>query len=489
MQIFLILGVPLLLAAVSPLIRKNRINGLVSAAGHAVVLAVSGILALKISAVKSLFLLDKFIYADSLSAFFVLVVSLSVFAAALYSIGYIGRDVRENKITDKRAGTYYLLLNLFAFTMYCVILFNNLVMAWIAIEATTLVSAFLVGFYNNRGSVEASWKYIIICSVGISLALFGIILFYYAAGQAGGTRSVNWTDLRAIAAAFDPGIVKIAFLFIVVGYGTKAGLAPMHTWLPDAHSQAPAPVSALLSGVLLKTAFYAILRFAILANQSAGAAYTRHIFMLFGLVSLGVAAAFILVQKDIKRLLAYSSVEHIGVISIAMGFGGPIALFGGLLHVLNHAMTKSLMFFGAGTLAQNYKTADMSRMSGVLGLMPFIGIVLCVGVFALAGSPPFSIFMSEFMIAASAFKTGSYIPAALFLLFLAVIFGAIAHQFGKVLFGRKPAEITAVETPATAKAAIVFLLLFICLLGLHIPKLVEGLLNASVAILQGGPNG
>ena len=200
-----------------------------------------------------------------------------------------------------------------------------------------------MGFYNTKKSVEAAWKYVIICSVGLTFALFGTILFYYAASSHG-LRSLNWTDMMAAAPALDPRILKVAFLFIIAGYGTKAGFAPMHTWLPDAHSQAPAPISAMLSGVLIKTSIFAILRFAVILNKSTAAGFTGHLFIVFGAVSLVVAAGFVLVQKDIKRLLAYSSIEHVGIIAMGFGFGGPLGSLGALFHIFNHAVTKSAMF-------------------------------------------------------------------------------------------------------------------------------------------------
>ena len=486
MLIIVILAVPLLLACLSLLVRRNAVLGPVNTLGHAVVLAAAVGLGMQVLKAKSLFFFGHTVFVDSLSAFFILIIALSDFSAALFSSGYVGREVKDGKIPEKKAGLYYFLLDIFAVSMFCVTLLNNLGMVWIAVEATTLASAFLVGFYNNRGSVEASWKYIIICSAGISLALFGIILFYHAASLGSGIKSIDWTDLNSLAAGFDPKIVKIAFLFILVGFGTKAGIAPMHTWLPDAHSQAPAPVSALLSGVLLKSALYAILRFSILVNRCVGDSYTRHLFLLFGLVSLAVAAAFILIQKDVKRLLAYSTVEHIGIVAIGLGFGGTIGLYGALLHMFNHAVTKALMFFAAGRVVQDYKTGDMRQISGVVAAMPFVGVVMCIGVFALAGSPPFSIFFSEFMIALSGFKTGSWLAVSLYLLFVVIVFGAIVYHFSRMLFGKKLAGMVASAEPWTGKLVFLVLLFFIFLTGIRVPGLLNGLLAAAVAVLQGG---
>jgi hydrogenase-4 component F len=268
------------------------------------------------------------------------------------------------------------------------------------------------------------------------------------------------------AGRMDHNILKIAFIFILVGYGTKAGLAPMHTWLPDAHSQAPAPISALLSGVLLKTALYAILRFGVIVINSVGIAYFSRLMLLFGLVSLAIASGFILVQKDLKRLLAYSSIEHLGIISIGFGLGTPLAVAGALVHVFGHAATKSLMFFGAGTMVSVYKEHSMRAIRGVIKVAPFTGIMVLWGVFALCGFPPFSIFISELMIIIAAFSAGSFLAAGLLLLFLSAIFAAFMLHFPRMLFGNAPQAIAREDEPLSGKLALLFLFVQISAMGL-----------------------
>ncbi len=464
----------------------NRIKalGVINAALHLALSAASVFLASYVLREGPVSGFD-FFYIDALSAFFILTISVVNFAAALYSIGYIAKDAESGTIKEKKARAYYGLFNLFAFTMYFVTVVNNLGMLWVAIEMTTLVSAFLVGFYNSKKSIEAAWKYIIICSVGITLALLGTILFYYTASRDGGVTSLNWTEMAAVAGKLDPNVLKVAFLFILVGYGTKAGLAPMHTWLPDAHSQAPAPISALLSGVLLKTAIYAIIRFTSIINICIGTSYSDRLLVFFGLLSLGVSAAFVVVQKDIKRLFAYSSVEHIGVITFGLGMGGALGLFGALFHVFNHAVTKSLMFFSAGNAVKKYKTSDMNAMRGVVSAMPFTGVMLIIGAFALTGSPPFSVFFSELMILISGFGQGLYLQSALFLLFLAIIFGAVIHHISRVAFGKKPSDVAAEGEPLSGKIAFIFLLVFICTLGFKLPALLSGLITSAIGIIRG----
>jgi hydrogenase-4 component F len=465
MQIFFILGIPLLLALVCLLIKKEQALGILNCFGYLAVLILSVFLlkGVALSGTNITFL--GFICLDTLSAFFIFAIAVIVFASALYSVGYIKRDIAQAVISEKKARRYYLLFNLFCCSMFFVPAVNNLGMLWVAIEMTTLISAFLVGFYNKKESVEAAWKYIIICSVGIIFALLGTILFSYAFSISGLSKSLNWSDMVPVAHILDKNILKIAFIFILVGYGTKAGLAPMHTWLPDAHSQAVAPISALLSGVLLKTAIYAILRFGIIIIKGVGFAYFAHLMILLGVISLIVSSGFILVQKDLKRLLAYSSIEHIGIISIGFGLGTPLACAGALLHVFNHAVTKSLMFFGAGNIVSTYRKHNMNAIRGVAKVLPFTGMMMFLGVFALTGFPPFSIFISEMMIIIAAFNKEAYLIAAILLLFLAVIFGAFINHFAKMLFGNLPRGLTRVNEPFTGKLAFLFLGLLICLFG------------------------
>ncbi len=484
MQIFIILGLPLLLAPLGYLIARQKIIGVVNAIGYALVLLAS-ILLLKervLSGEGRSFL--GFIYLDGLSAFFILVISVVALASSLYSIGYIKKDMEAGVVSGRKAKLYYLFFNLFCFSMFFVPAVNNLGLMWVAIEMTTLISAFLVGFYNTKGSVEAAWKYIIICSAGIILALLGTILFSSAFSISGLSRSLNWSDMASVAHILDKNILKIAFIFILVGYGTKAGLAPMHTWLPDAHSQAPAPISALLSGVLLETALYAILRFGIIVIKGVGFAYFGNLMLLLGLVSLVISSAFILVQKDLKRLLAYSSIEHMGIIAIGFGLGTPLAVCGALLHVFNHALAKSLMFFGAGDIVSAYKKHNMNAIRGVVKALPFAGIMLLLGVFALGGLPPFCIFISEMMIIIAAFANGSYLTAALMLLFLAVIFGAFIYHFGKMLFGNLPKGMLPPGEPLSSKLAFLFLFFPILTLGIGLLFIKKDLLWIAQGLFQ-----
>lgn len=487
MYILFILGILLLLSASGFLLKNTRCLGILNVFGYGAVVCVSFVLFCAVGISTSALSLFNFFYLDALSAFFTLVISIVTFAAALYSIDYISRDIAEMRVSEAKAKMYYALFNLFSASMFLVVTVNNLGMMWVAIEMTTLISAFLVGFYNTKQSVEAAWKYIIICSVGIILALLGTILFSYAFSLTAGIKSLNWTDIVSAAGKLDKNILKIAFIFILVGYGTKAGLAPMHTWLPDAHSQAVAPMSALLSGVLLKTALYAILRYGIIINKSVGYQFFGNLMLLFGLLSLIVSCGFILVQKDLKRLLAYSSIEHIGIISIGLGFGTTLGIFGALLHIFNHAVTKSLMFFGAGNIVSRYKKHNMNTIKGVFGVMPFTATMVLFGAFSLTGLPPFSVFMSEILILIAGFTKGSYLAVGAVLFFIAVIFGAIIHNFGKILFGNIPKEMVMAGESLSGKFAFFFLFCLIFPLGVALPWFLKGgFLSAIIVLFNGG---
>ncbi len=480
MQIIYFFAIPLIIMAASFSVNNSKVLGRLNALAYFAILLSTFGLSINFKEPLSFF---NFFYVDALSILFLFTISVVAFAAALFSIDYISKDVLSGAISEKKAKTYYLLFNLFSLSMFFVPVANNLGMVWIGIELTTLASAFLVGFYNKKASLEAAWKYIIICSVGIILALFGTIIFYYTASTHAGIRSLNWTEIVSSAKSLNVNIVKVAFLFILVGYGTKAGIAPMHTWLPDAHSQAISPVSAMLSGVLLKTAIYAILRFYVITNICVGAQFSSKLFILFGLISLGIACGFLLVQKHIKRFLAYSSIEHIGVIILGFGLGSGFALYGAFLHIFNHAVTKSLMFFGAANVVKKYKKDNMHAIRGIASAMPFTGLMLILGMFAIAGMPPFSIFFSEIFIAIGGFVKGSYLVTAFYLFFIVVIFGAIIYHLSRILFGKKPQGLAVSHEALSTKMAFIFLFIFICTVGIKVPAFLNTLIMGAVKIV------
>lgn len=433
---------------------------------------------------------NNMLYIDALSGLLILLISAVSFFVSIYSSGYMTNDIEEKITSVWKIKGYYFLLNIFILGMLVVVTSNNIGLVWISIEVITLVSAFLVGFYNKASCIEAAWKYIILCTVGIAFAMIGIILCYYAAIHSGGIESLslNWDYLLTIGNRLNPNVMKLAFVFILIGYGTKAGIAPMHSWLPDADSEAPTPIAALMSGVLLKCGVYSIIRFTILANESLGTAFTNNMFLFFGMLSIALSVPFIITQTQIKRLLAYSSLEHIGIIIVGLGIGSPVSIFGALFHMLNHAMVKTLMFFSAGNLELKFQTKDMNKIKGAINIMPFTGTVFLIGSLALVGSPPFSVFLSEFYILKGGFSANNWIISSLFLLFLVIIFGAFIHRIMNATLGGDLnfIEKNDLKKGEASKALIVatFMpLVIVCLLGVWMPEPILKLLNLSVAII------
>ena len=488
--------IPIILGILCLVFTTTKQIGYMQAVGTFILFGIGLFIAKQTLDLGSICFMKDIIRIDALSALMILLITLVGLLASIYSIGYMTNQVEEKIQNIWKFKLYYLLLNIFMLTMLIVVSTNNIGIMWIAIEATTLVSAFLVGYYNKERPVEAAWKYIILCTVGIALAMIGIILVYYAVTKIGGIREagLNWDYLSSVAHKLDHGLIKTAFVFILIGFGTKAGLAPMHSWLPDAHSEAPTPVSALLSGVLIKCGLYGIIRFMVLANISIGGNFTSELLLIFGLISLFIATLFILIQTNIKRLLAYCSLEHIAVITCGLAFGTPIATFGALIHMINHAMIKTLMFFTSGNLALKYHTKDMSHIRGAINIMPYSGTVLLIGGLALAGSPPFSIFLSEFYILFGGWQSGHFIACALFLLMLVIVFGGLLSHILEITIG--PVSNTSPEAPNMAKGeinkssliAIIIPLFIICLLGFYIPTPLFNLLNEAVRILNMGHN-
>lgn len=437
-----------------------------------------------------------FVYIDALSCLMILLVTSVSFLSSFYSMGYMTNDLEEKIRTIGRLRGYYILFDLFVLTMLVVCTTNNLGVLWIAIEATTLASALLVGYYNKKSAVDAGWKYLMICGVGISFALVGVVLTYESAIHVVGhtEKGLDWSYLMSVAPLLHPAVLKLAFVFVLVGFGTKAGLAPMHTWLPDAHSEAPTPVSALLSGVLLKCSLYGVLRIMVLVNQSVDPAFSSRLLLFFGIVSIAIAAPSIMVQKNIKRLLAYSSIEHMGVMTVGISFGSPLGVYAALLHAFNHAMTKSLLFFLSGNLALKYRTKTMGRIHGAIRVMPVTGPLLLVGSLALSGAPPFSIFASEWLILTAGIQDGRWIPCGLLVLFFVIIFVGVVSHVSSMAFGVAPdleaqgAGLPAGEINRFTVFPLWIPLFFIVVMGWTVPgPLHVLLLEATKVVSRGGP--
>jgi hydrogenase-4 component F len=429
------------------------------------------------------------LYVDDLSAVLLSVVAVLTVTSMFFSISYMEKELLDGHITFKMLRRYYGLLNLFIFTMISVLIVENLGLMWVSVEATTLASALLVAFYFNHSALEAAWKYVMVCTVGICLALLGTILLYYAQVNVVGTgvQALSWLELKGIGYQLDPAITKLAFIFILIGYGTKAGLAPMHTWLPDAHSQAPSPVSGLLSGALLSCAIYVIIRNLIVVQQILNGEFLQYLLISFGVFSIGIALPFILVQHDIKRLLAYSSMEHMGIVILGIGLFTPLAIYGALLHIINHAIAKSALFYLAGVITQEYKTKSIMRIKGLISTMPLIGTLFMMAILAITGTPPFNIFISKFTIIWAFFNEGRFILGAGVLLLLAGIFAGMMYYCLAILFSRKPKH--KVFSRNVGKPALVSLILstsLLVVLGLFIPSWLNHILHKAVRIVMGG---
>jgi len=427
----------------------------------------------------------RYLRADALSSFFLVNIAFISGLVLVYASGYL-RHTGEGRFSSPR--WFYALVFLFLFTMVSVCLSANLGLLWIMMEGTTLASALLVGFYNTEGAVEAGWKYLMVCTVGIAFALFGTIVLYLAAVKAGmnPAAALDWVSLMDAAPrmGFDPHLVKLAFIFVIVGYGTKIGFVPMHSWLPDAHAEAPTPISALLSAVLLNCAMYALMRYDTIASRATGPVFPHTLLLIFGLMSMVVAGLLILVQRNLKRLMAYSSVEHMGIIAIGLGLGGPLGLFGALLHVFNHAVGKSLLFFSAGNVRQNFGTLRMDSVSGMARTLPQTSAALVLGSLAIVGLPPFSLFVSEFAILSEAFTEAHYAVAAVFLAVLSVVFGGFAYHLLRLLCGepnRVPANGKLIPSEYIVMGIAAFCLLFF---GTRIPHVFTVVLQRAMAVLR-----
>lgn len=432
--------------------------------------------------------LNDWLHVDALAAIFLMIVAVIGFLVGVYSLGYIRNDVKNEELDGTQVSLYYGLYSLFIFTMLLVVTANNIIMMWVAVEATTLGSAFLVGIYGHRSSLEAAWKYVIICTVGVAFGLYGTILVYSDAVnflQEPGT-AVLWTEIVKHASALDPNILKLAFVFIMIGFGTKAGIFPMHAWLPDAHSEAPSPASALLSGVLLNCALLVVIRFSIILSQGIGPQFTQSIFLVFGVLSVAASSLFMFVQRDIKRLLAYSSVENIGLIVLGLGVGGPVGILAALLHTINHSLVKSLMFCTSGNIMMKYHTRDLEKVKGMLQATPFTSLLMMVGLLALVGSPPFNIFISKFTIISAGIQAGYLWLMLACLLFLAVIFTAFLRVISSSVFGEIPAGMAKGDFRAVTLAPLAVLVILIVALGLYIPPQIGALLNQAASITMSG---
>ncbi|HEY5911939.1 MAG TPA: hydrogenase 4 subunit F [Verrucomicrobiae bacterium] len=432
--------------------------------------------------------LNGFLRADGLSA---LVVALTAFVGlvcAIYAVGYFRRDLTEGRITESQLRHYYVLTPLFVCAMLLAPLADNLGVMWVAVESTTLASVLLVTFYNQKTSFEAGWKYVIIGSVGISLALFGTVITYSSAVGVLGEHAregMSWSVLVEIADKFNPTAMRLAFVLIVLGYGTKAGLAPMHTWKPDAYAEAPVPAAALLGAGFINCAIYSIMRFDVLAEKCLGHQFPSNLLVGFGVFSIVLAAPFVLVQRNFRRLLAYSSIDHAGIMVAALGFGGKLGALGAVLHMLFHGVTKPLLFFSAGNVQQEFGSPHFRKVRGVIRVLPWTAGLFLLAAFAVTGTPPFSIFQSEFTALSAALAADRTIAAGLFTAGVVTIFvGFLLHMSNLNLGALPEPRPKAAECPWKFSAMLAVAAV-VCLLGFWLPGPVQRIVEQSAQILGG----
>ena len=398
--------------------------------------------------------------------------------------GGVARPGLERSDEPRRTRRFQIFVNLFAFTMLCAVTTNNVGLMWVAIEATTITSAMLIALDVTKESVEASWKYVLLGSVGIALAFAGTVLAYFDFVRLADPQEavLNWTVLRAAAPALHPEVMALAFVFILVGYGTKAGLAPMHTWLPDAHAEAPAPLSAMMSGVLLAVALYAIVRWKAVVSLAVGDAFPNRLLVVLGVLSLAIAAFSLVIQRNYKRMLAYSSIEHMGLVCVGLTLG-PAGIVAAMLHLLNHTLAKAAMFLLAGRVLHRYRTADIAHVSGLLQSMPGTGWLFLAGALALVGLPPFGMFVSEFALLRAGFAIGRpWLMGVVLALLTVACVGFVTHA-NRMLYGTPPAGVAPGPEGGWRLVPLALCMAALAGLGLVVPAPVASLLAQIVEIV------
>lgn len=419
---------------------------------------------------------------DALGMVVLLTVAVVGFASSFYSIGYLRGEVVKGIIGFRRVKQYFVLFHLFLLAMFYAIITVNPILMWIAIEATTLSTAFLISFYNKPTAMEAAWKYLIINSIGLLLGFLGTLLFF-APLSAPADTFVTWRLLQeAGATGLNPLLVKIAFIFVLIGYGTKAGLAPMHTWLPDAHSKAPSPISAMLSGALLNCALLAILKFKLITDAVLGPAFSQNLLIFFGVISISIPAFIIIVQKNYKRLFAYSSVEHMGIITLGFGFGG-VGSFAALLHMVYHSLAKSILFFSGGNVLLKYGSTKIANIGGVLAAMPVTGKVLFSAFLAITGAPPFGLFLTEIYILTAGIVSHPF-TVAMVLLMLALIFIGFLRLVAAMVFGKPAEPMARGEMNLLTIVPPVVLTALLLVISIYLPSPLKVWINAAAALIH-----
>ncbi|MDI1244945.1 MAG: hydrogenase 4 subunit F [Rhodoferax sp.] len=481
--LFFVLGVPLLGGLTLALLGHRAYARDINVAFSSLTFLAACVLTAQVMDQGPQLLWQQQFYIDPLNVFLVTLTAFVGLTTAIFSRPYMRIEQDHGKMTFARMRLYHSMYQLFSFTMLLGFTTNNLGIIWVAMEAATLTTVLLVSVYRTTASLEAAWKYFILCGVGIAQALFGTILMYMAAEKVLGPEHATllWTSLNDIKGQLDPTIVSLAFVFLLIGYGTKIGLVPLHSWLPDAHAEGPTPVSAVLSGLLLNVAMYAVLRCKVLADGALDSNMAGQLMMGFGLLSVTVAAFFLSRQKDVKRMFSYSSIEHMGLITFAFGMGGPLANFAGLLHMTVHSLVKSAIFFTVGHATQKAGTQLISEIRGLIKVNPTVGWGLMLGVMAILGMPPFGVFASEFLILTTAMREQPWAAPFLFLA-LGVAFASMLIRVLPMVFGDSTLKPLA-HPPALIPVFVHLALALV--LGLYIPPYLNGWYVQAASMLGG----
>jgi hydrogenase-4 component F len=476
--------VPLLGGLLLALTGHRPIGGWINVATSAITFAASLAMALNVLAHGPQLSGGGMFYIDAFNVYLVALTAMVGLSTAIFSRPYMRHEVERGRLTDRRLRLYHSMYQGFLFAMLLALSTNNLGILWVAMEAATLTTVLLVSLYRTAESIEAAWKYFVLCGVGIAQALFGTVLLYFAAENTlGGGRddTLLWTVLHGAAANLDPAVLALAFVFLLVGYGTKVGLVPLHNWLPDAHSEGPTPMSAVLSGLLLNVALYALVRVKMLVDASLHTQLAGHLMMGFGLLSFTVASLFLHRQYDIKRMFSYSSIEHMGLITYAFGLGGALATFGALLHMTVHSLTKSAIFITVGHASQLAGTQRIDRIRGVIRIQPAIGWGLLVGAVAIAGFPPFGVFTSEFLLLSATMQSWPWLAVPLLAGF-GVAFAGLFRHLHPMVFGEPPPG----REPVHANMLpVAFHLALVLWLGLSIPRFLADWFSQATLLISG----
>ncbi len=482
MTLLVLLTLPLLFALVLAFVGDSEYAPEVNILGSASSCAASIALALETYLSGPFTAGHKFFFVDAFNVYLAVLTAFVSMTTAIFSRRYMRVERQHGRVGHWKMRFYHAMYQLFIFAMLLALLTNNFGVLWISMELATLATVLLVSLYRTPNAIEAAWKYFILCGVGIAQALFGTVLLYFAAERVLGVggEALLWTNLSQVSGQLEPTVLRLAFVFLMVGYGTKVGLVPLHNWLPDAHSEGPTPISAVLSGLLLNVALYALVRCKVLVDGSTGSHLAGRMLIGFGILSVLVAAFSLLRQKDIKRMFSYSSIENMGIATFAFGIGGQIATFGALLHMLVHSLTKSSIFFTVGHASQMHGTQEMDRIRGLIKGNPVVGWAFILGVMALVGMPPFGLFASEFLILTATIKEVPLMTPFL-LLGLAVSFAAIFRRVQPMVTGAVPAW----QTPLrAAHVPVVLHIALVLVLGLYLPRFLSDWFHTAVGLLK-----